>query len=290
MHCDFELNTCNYQLISSHGASFKVLKANSILNHRPNTPIVDHTYHAFDGGFLELNDAILNNQYAILAAKHAISPYNLSSNETINHICVHFWYVMNGEAMNWLNISSLATKNGSIQTAYRLEGTYGPTWRHKSVQINFYDDFYLYFIGSSSNFSNGVLALDDISVTVGFCPREALCDFSVDSCGWDNNISLPLHWQIQSEYKLNLLATIFNSTTSTIINDHTARTQYGQYMYLNVSSYDSAGQTAQLISPIQPPSKKCLQYWYYFYGKNIGSFNVYIVYNQLVTLKYLLKS
>lgn len=130
-----------------------------------------------------------------------------------------------------------------------------------------------------------MLALDDISVFVGPPPVEDVCDFEVDACGWDNNSTLSSQWSIENGFILS-----FNQYNGTVLRDHTTDTQYGQFLYFNASDPSSEGQIGEMISPLHSPDKKCLQFWQYFYGENVGAIKVYIVYNELINLKFLLQS
>lgn len=289
--CSFEVNTCNYFVNRSHGNFFSVSHpsetTSSTAVHSLIGPATDHTTHSATGGFLELSSHAAASQYGTLQERKTISP-DMFPNATIAAVCVDFWYVLNGQTVNWLNVSVMSSTNDTLQSVARLEGTYGPTWRHKTATIEFFDDFYLYFFAGSEDPAAGFVGLDDIKVNVGRCPFESTCDFQTDGCGWDNNVSLPLRFHITSAYDLNFARTSVNSSVPIV--DHTTGTIYGNYMYLNASGYDSVGQSAALLSPLTRPDKKCLQFWYYFFGDNVGSLNVYVVYNGLSSLKYLLKS
>ena len=283
--CSFEVNTCNYYVNRSHGAAFTIghPSPSNLLG-----PLTDHSTHSWDGGFLELATPLAQPpHYALAQATKTISP-DMFPNATIAAVCVDFWYVLNGQTVNWLNVSAMSSTNDTLQTAVHLEGTFGPTWRHKTTTIEFFDDFYLYFTAGTNDPVAGYVALDDIGVNVGRCPYEGFCDFQTDGCGWDNNVSLPLRFHITSAFDLNFARTSVNASLPIV--DHSTATIYGNYMYLNASGYDSTGLSAALISPVTRPDKKCLQFWYYFFGDNVGSLNVYVLYNGLDNLRYLLKS
>lgn len=258
-------------------------------------PVADHTYHSDDGGYIELKNNIIkkpnNKRYASMGSKQSISPY-MFTNLTINQVCVDFWYVMNGVTFNWLNVTVKSTDNSSMQNVYHREGTFGPTWRHQVVTINFFDDFQLYFEAGTLDLTKGVVAIDDIKVFIGSCPWDlnSVCDFSVDSCGWDNNISLPLKFQIASALVLSFEDAYLANNTNNEVYDHSEKTIYGNYMWLNVTTVDSTYGLAQLISPIIRPNRKCLQFWYYLYGDGVGQMNVYIQYDRLSNLRYILKN
>jgi len=108
---------------------------------------------------------------------------------------------------------------------------------------------YILFIGYTG--SNGILAIDDISFNFGHCPPQDFCDFTLSSCGWDNDLSQPVKWQLGSGV---------DGIGPKV--DHTTGEIYGKYLYINAkSSLIGAGQKGALISPVYSPIKKCIQFW-----------------------------
>lgn len=255
------------------------------------TPQRDHTTDSTIGRFLMLTrkkgggeDARRN--YAQLVTKDVISPYTSLANQSFYQVCVDFWYIMNGESPNQLDVGVSPPNTTQVNIVSTLRGTFGPNWRHRAISINVFDDFLLYFRGTTFG-ADGVLALDDIKVFAGACPIEVdgVCDLSVDACGWSNNASSPLTWTLGNGYQAEFVV------DNTIIPiDHTTGTQYGNYLYINASDPSTSGQSGQLISPTVKPDRKCLQFWYYLYGNNVGALSVYIVYSRRLNVRYQLSS
>nr|XP_022334538.1 MAM and LDL-receptor class A domain-containing protein 1-like [Crassostrea virginica] len=105
------------------------------------------------------------------------------------------------------------------------------------------------------------------------------CNFSTDFCNWNQAIDDDFDW------------TRLNGTTKSVGTgprfDHTTGTGQGYYAYIETSAPRHRGDVAILDSanlPPTPPAGHCLTFWYYMFGNNIGSLNVYMVTNTNRTL------
>ena len=128
-HCDFEFDLCNYVSIDK-GISFKRTKAK---NGDEFMPMDDHTTTSSEGHYIVLfpvdhpNNETIDptlSDIAILKSKHIIRNDEFG-NETITRVYVDFWYYMNGDAINSLNVSVMSINNNSIQTVFHEEGLCG---------------------------------------------------------------------------------------------------------------------------------------------------------------------
>ena len=50
----------------------------------------------------------------------------------------------------------------------------------------------------------------------------------------------------------------------------------GYYAFIETSTPRRQGDKARLLSPLVPPSPKCLRFWYLMYGGNVASLNIYM--------------
>lgn len=135
---------------------------------------------------------------------------------------------------------------------------------------------------SAGSSSSSDAAIDDI--TFANCyplapPPNLACDFSNDFCNWNQALDDDFDW------------TRLNGTTKSAGTgpkfDHTTGTGQGFYAYIETSAPRHRGDVAILDSanlPPTPPGGHCLTFWYYMFGNNIGSLNIYLVTNSNRTL------
>ncbi|XP_071956926.1 MAM and LDL-receptor class A domain-containing protein 2-like [Antedon mediterranea] len=115
------------------------------------------------------------------------------------------------------------------------------------------------------------IAIDDVSLTDGDCPRAGDCNFETDLCIWENDyISDDFDWLIGSGETDSL----YTGPTT----DHTLGTSKGHYMFIETSSPRVTGDRAVLSSQVFPPiQSRCINFWYHMYGTSVGTLNLYIV-------------
>ncbi|KAH3887722.1 hypothetical protein DPMN_011741 [Dreissena polymorpha] len=100
------------------------------------------------------------------------------------------------------------------------------------------------------------------------CTGYNMCDFEYSLCGWQQLHSDALDW------------TRHQGPTSTINTgppaDHTTGSPSGYYLYIESSIQHSPGDAARLTFSLPVPTGDCaIRFWYYMYGTDIGSLNVY---------------
>ncbi|XP_007933100.1 enteropeptidase [Orycteropus afer afer] len=82
-------------------------------------------------------------------------------------ICLSFWYYMYGENVYKLSINISSGQNME-KTIFQKEGNYGENWNYGQVTLNETVEFKIAFDAFKNNFLSDI-ALDDISLTYGFC-------------------------------------------------------------------------------------------------------------------------
>ncbi|XP_073714301.1 apical endosomal glycoprotein [Misgurnus anguillicaudatus] len=116
-------------------------------------------------------------------------------------------------------------------------------------------------------------ALDDISFQN--CEKDyqapdfilATCSFEKDLCGWIQGAADEIDWERWSGST--------ESSKTGPLGDHTSGNGY--YLYITSSIHNRTGDTAQLKSPLSPPSGPdgyCFTFWYHMFGVHAGSLKV----------------
>ena len=112
--------------------------------------------------------------------------------------------------------------------------------------------------------SDGDIAIDDISSTVGECKPEKICDFEADWCGFSST-STPA-WQ-RGQPNANTV-------------DHTTLTNSGKFAFVDMTSAvinsGSYLETPAYQLPIGFQEAECAKFYYYLTGNDLARLNVYL--------------
>ncbi|KAM4694099.1 MAM domain-containing glycosylphosphatidylinositol anchor protein 1 isoform 2-T2 [Discoglossus pictus] len=107
-----------------------------------------------------------------------ISPlYNVTTKSHYQKIpyCVSFYYHMYGKHIGLLNILIRVTRIGIMDTqVWTLSGNKGNMWQHATVPINPSEPFQVIFEGVRGSGMEGDIAIDDVTVKKGECPRRQI--------------------------------------------------------------------------------------------------------------------
>lgn len=87
------------------------------------------------------------------------------------------------------------------------------------------------------------IILQHVTSVASFCLVD-LCDFEEGSCNWQQETNDNFDWVRQSGHDSNTGPEV----------DHTTNTATGHYYYLPFSINDQGGQTAAMMSPLNPAS------------------------------------
>ncbi|CAF4883117.1 unnamed protein product, partial [Rotaria sp. Silwood2] len=118
---------------------------------------------------------------------------------------------------------------------------------------------------------NASIAIDDVLITEGLCPKPGDCTFEDDLCGWTtSDIDNDMNWLIGQG--IRPLGTGPQS-------DHTTNTGQGKYLMIETSWPTKPGDRARLHSAVFEETNgdaKCFRFWYHMYGDSIGTLNIYL--------------
>uniref|UniRef100_A0A2C9KBP7 MAM domain-containing protein n=1 Tax=Biomphalaria glabrata TaxID=6526 RepID=A0A2C9KBP7_BIOGL len=265
--CTFETGLCGWLASQStfNGiiAQFMRTTANAAVftNNLPH-PVVDHTLSTGNGSYMILvspaNSARQQGQRVNLVS-------DVIRATGSNGACFHFWFVNYGATYSFL---SVATENGP--TLWRQNSTTATqTFTEAQLPIISSLPFKIVF-NLQLRGGQGYVALDDFSVTDGFCqvkPANAVfgslptpppgqstvssissgpasnvdCNFEKDLCFWHQNTNDQFDWT-------RLSGRTGSSFTGPSV-DHTLKTDSGFYLYIETSSPRRPNDTAVIESP-----------------------------------------
>nr|XP_006821080.1 PREDICTED: apical endosomal glycoprotein-like [Saccoglossus kowalevskii] len=222
---------------------------------------------------------------------------------------LEFWYHMGGSNSGSLQVF---TQFGNVtHLKFTLSGASGDEWKRGLLFIGTDQMFKIIVSASRGSSYYGDTCIDDIKFlecappvisgvdctneefrcTNGFCIDKkkvcnfvddcmdnsdedhcdnlvGRCSFELDTCGWKQESGDEFDW------------TFYSSATSSYSTgpstDHTYRTTYGQYAYIETSNPRTFGDRARLASQtIKGASTGCrIMLWYHMLGPTIGSFSV----------------
>ena len=277
--CNFENGICGWKDLSTGRFNWS-RHAGSQNSGNAVGPLTDHSTNTSAGYY-----AYVEGTYGVFLSRAVLqSPSLPPAADTCE---MYFYYNLNGR--NTLIVSAVV--NNTKKSLSLLTGNFGSSWQKATGyigqafgQINgtFNILFEVLPSRSLSASASSDVAIDDI--TFANCypqapPPNLQCNFSTDFCNWNQAIDDDFDW------------TRLNGTTKSVGTgprfDHTTGTGQGYYAYIETSAPRHRGDVAILDSanlPPTPPAGHCLTFWYYMFGNNIGSLNVYMVTNTNRTL------
>ncbi|KAL8608892.1 hypothetical protein ACOMHN_065230 [Nucella lapillus] len=263
-NCNFDANMCTY--VNNQGRDdFDWIRSSGSTSSSFTGPAQDHTHGNSQGHYvyIEASAPQQRGDRAILLSQM------LPALSGRGQRCVKFWYSMLGAQTGTLNVG-LATADGRFLTRWTLSGDQGSTWRFGRMALSMPNTtFKIFFEGIVGYGNAGDIAIDDITVTSGWCScaDSVSCNFDVGMCSWHQQKDDNFDWTRQ------------RSSTSSIVtgpsHDHT--TGNGYYIYTEVSkaaANHSARIRSKTISPTE--STQCLSFWYHLYGESTGTLNLYV--------------
>ncbi|CAH1786792.1 unnamed protein product, partial [Owenia fusiformis] len=254
--CDFESgDMCGYT--SLLGSKYNWTVNSGQTPTRFTGPSVDHTFGTSTGQYL----------YARSSGR---KPLTLVSTQSPKYPktrgkCLQFWYHMYGYDMGTLNV--YMTYKALKDKLWTTSGNKGNAWNVAQTSLTSGVDYKVLFEAIVGNGPRGDIAIDDIAIFEGSCPKPGNCDFEYGMCTWTNTN----YYQWLRGYG----GTKSRFTGPEI--DHTRNSLEGHYLFIESSRPGKAGDTAQVQSEWFPSTKaRCLKFWYHMYGEGIGTLNIYV--------------
>ncbi|KFM70445.1 MAM and LDL-receptor class A domain-containing protein, partial [Stegodyphus mimosarum] len=255
--CDFETDLCLWENDADSTAKWEIKEGHSDI--KLTRPRTDHTTLSTSGHYITLNDASKNYYWskATLTSKDGFDPDE-------DGICFKFWYHMYGNQPGtlYLKVQNFHDED-KLETVWTKTKSQGPTWKYEQIHIA--RDYYFKLVFEGDGTRYGDISLDDFSVNFKSCPPRDFCDVEQDYCGFSHDPEGDFQWRRGN-----------GSRTNGPDIDHTYGTLFGNYFYVDTSVPTSKGKVARLESQLYRPEKKCMQFWYYLYGENVGTLEVLV--------------
>lgn len=188
--------------------------------------------------------------------------------------CLSFYFNMWGVNSGALVLSASPDFDfNESTTIFMRNGSQGYSWVKQLIRIDrdtISHDFSLVFDAYILPSGQGDIAIDEVTLSLGYCPTSRTCDFEQGYCNWVNDTTGDFYW-LRKKGK-----TETGATGPSI--DHTTQSSNGYYIFMESSRPLMRGQKARIISPTYPATNSnsdCFKFWYHLYGNDIGTLNVY---------------
>ncbi|KAI3374795.1 hypothetical protein L3Q82_021349, partial [Scortum barcoo] len=252
--CDFESGQCTWVNIPKEDGHDWVLAQGGFQG-----PPTDHTTQTPEGSFLLSSSVHQNHRSVAQVLSEWIHPTDATS-------CLTFWYLMDSSSSGTLKVF---VRSGPSEDLMFSSNSSGNSWTRFSQSVERNTPFQLLIEAEADN--RGFIAIDDISVTPGFCQVNETslgfvgCLFENGTCGWED-VSAG-----QSQWMRGRNASESNGPST----DHTLGTELGWYMAVE-SNQGSQMSPAALQSPtMTQASATCTLHFYYnMFGDDEDELNV----------------
>uniref|UniRef100_A0A8C5JT67 MAM domain containing 4 n=1 Tax=Junco hyemalis TaxID=40217 RepID=A0A8C5JT67_JUNHY len=215
-------------------------------------PVADHTTGTAAGHYM-----VVNTGRVSLPAGHTAALTSQPYQPSVSAQCLAFWYQLSAGTPGSLRVfveqSRVRRKVLSVST---MEGS---SWHRSHVTVQPDGDWQVVFEAVGAGGDHGYIALDDLHVSEGACPKPASCDFEQDTCGWSSPSDPRLH-SLAWGWKSGVTLAKYPGPEQ----DHTLGTRNGHYMHFDTSVLGATGTSALLESPPLPAATdSCLRFWYH---------------------------
>ncbi|KAI1904928.1 hypothetical protein AGOR_G00010730 [Albula goreensis] len=264
-NCDFEMGFCAYQQAQSDNSVWKRVSI------KPNLYRTgDHTTGA--GSFLVANTRFLQKYGYVSRLFGPSMPGQLT-------YCLRFYYTLMGIGKSDSSLAVYVQHEDSqtLEKIWTVSGNSKDIWTEVDITFQNPQATKVVFVSICKNFWDcGLVALDDIRVTLGDCSLSSgsflsipgQCDFEIDDCGYIQEKKLDAVDWVREK---GPTPTSYTGPRG----DHT--TGVGHYMYIEASPL-LPGQNARLsTSNLRGShSPQCLQFHYHMFGSGTGQLIVYL--------------
>ncbi|XP_068067764.1 apical endosomal glycoprotein isoform X3 [Anomalospiza imberbis] len=247
LSCSFEVEGCG---LAASGKGTWQRQSNS--TGTTAGPVADHTTGTSTGHYM-----VVNTGRVSLPAGHTATLTSQPYQPSVSAQCLAFWYQLSAGTPGSLRVfveqSRVRRKVLSMST---MEGS---NWHRSHVTVQPNGEWQVVFEAVGAGGDHGYIALDDLHMSEGACPKPASCDFEQGTCGWSSPSDPRLH-SFAWGWKSGITLAKYPGPEQ----DHTLGTRNGHYMHFDTSVLGARGTSALLESPPLPAATdSCLRFWYH---------------------------
>ncbi|CAL1289274.1 unnamed protein product [Larinioides sclopetarius] len=255
--CTFEVDLCLWENDEDQQNSAKWLIVEGHSEKKLTRPRTDHTTLSTSGHYITMNEESKRYYFdrARLLTQDGFNPNS--------GVCFKFWYHIYGNSPGslYVKVRDFHDENKPTETMWFKSTSQGPNWQYEQVYI--IKDYFFKIMVEGDGSRYGDISLDDFSLNEGDCPPRDFCDVEHDYCGFTHDPESDFQWKRGN-----------GSRTNGPDVDHTYGTMQGNYFYVDPKEVTTKGKIARLESSLYKPDKKCMQFWYYLYGIDVGTLEV----------------
>ncbi|XP_077978879.1 MAM and LDL-receptor class A domain-containing protein 1-like [Glandiceps talaboti] len=254
MSCDFENGLCGGTHDVNGNFNWTVIRGDANVG-----PALDHTYKAISGHYLYADASSSNTGQ--------VARYISKTFTTVSSRCLQFFYARSGVSMAVLSVR-IQIDDSMSHPVWTRDLELGDSWNLAQVSLRQQSNFAVVFEIVRTNVDTGYVALDDFQILDGDCKNPTECNFEDGRCSWTNSlVDDDIYWI------MNMGATGTADTGPSV--DHTTGLDTGTYLLMDAVG-SSTNVKAKLYSEIllAKLSYRCLEFWYYMYGGDMGTLQV----------------
>ncbi|KAI5763086.1 MAMDC4 [Gulo gulo luscus] len=245
--CSFEDSACGF---SSSGQGLWTRQTNAT-GHASWGPRTDHTTETAQGHYM-----VVDTSPHALPRGHVASLTSEEHRPLTQPSCLTFWYHLSLRNPGTLQVY---VEEAGRQQVLSLSAHGGSAWRLGTVDVQAERAWRVVFEAVAAGVERSYVALDDLLLQDGPCPRPASCDFEVGLCGWSH-----LPWPSLGGFSWDWSSGATPSRYPQPPVDHTLGTEAGHFVLFETGVLGPGGRAAWLRSQPLPATKaSCLRFWYH---------------------------
>ncbi|KAG8518661.1 Apical endosomal glycoprotein [Galemys pyrenaicus] len=246
--CSFEDSACGF----SAGGQGHWRRQSNTTGNAAWGPQADHTTQTAQGHYMvvDLSPQALPRGQSTLLTSEEHRPLTQRS-------CLTFWYHLSLRNPGTLQV--LVEEAEQRRQVLRISAQGGLAWRLGSVDVRAERPWRVVFEAVAAGVDRSYVALDDLLLQDGPCPRPASCDFEAGLCGWSH-----LPWPSLGGYSWDWSSGDAPSRYPQPPTDHTLGTEAGHFALFQTGVLGPGARAAWLRSPPLPATAaSCLRFWYH---------------------------
>nr|XP_056716098.1 apical endosomal glycoprotein [Euleptes europaea] len=242
-HCSFETNDCEFVGTKQH----PWIQRTGTDGQGPPT---DHTLGTPKGHYM-----IINCSAETLPVGQKATFQSSTFPSLLHTHCVMFWYYLSISDPGSLTV--YVEERGTQRKMLSISTMQGEAWRYSNFSVQVQDEWQVVFVVEGTGGGpSSYIAVDDLHVMEGACPKSGSCDFESGMCGWSKPHGDWYSW----DWKEGSTPLWSPSPKE----DSTLETEAGHYAYVDIGVLGMGRNVAGLASEHLPATTgSCLRFQYH---------------------------